>query len=406
MTMPKTILEGVRVLDLSTVLAGPMASMLLADMGAEVIKIERPPEGDEMRHMPPYFFQGESAYFLSINRNKQSVVIDLKSESGKAIFLDLVRKADIVFNNARVGVMERLGFDYENLKKVNPRIICCSLSGFGKDSPYKNRPGYDLNIQALSGMISMNGEPGRPPARLGLSMGDLSGALYSAFAMVNALYHREKTGHGQDIDMALLDSLASLLTYQSQYYWVAGVIPQPIGSGHITSVPYQAFQTSDGWVVIDAHSQKHWRILCETLKVPEMADDPKYVTLDARRRNKPELVEWLSAALTERTTDEWVAILAQAEIPVAPINTVDRALADPSLVARKMIVEFEHALGGNMKSLGNPVRMSEHTQSYTSPPLLGEHTFEVLRRVLGYDDARIDKLASEQAVSGVTKFDR
>jgi CoA:oxalate CoA-transferase len=404
--MPKTILDGVRVIDLSTVLAGPMASMLLADMGAEVIKIERPPEGDEMRHMPPYFYRGESAYFISINRNKKSVVIDLKTEAGKAIFLDLVRESDIVFNNARVGVMDRLGFDYESLKKVNPKIIFCSLSGFGKDSPYKNRPGYDLNIQAMSGVISMNGEPGRPPARLGISMGDMSGALYTAFAMVNALYYREKTGRGQEIDMALLDSLASLLTYQSQYYWVAGVIPQQIGSGHMTSVPYQAFETSDGWIVIDAHSQKHWRILCEILNVPHFADDPKYATLDARRRNKSELVEWLSAALSKRTTDEWMSILAPAEIPVSPVNTVDRALADPSLIARRMIVEYEHSLGGSLKSLGNPVRMSEHTQSYTSPPLLGQHTLEVLRDTLGYDQDRIEQLTAERVVSDVSRFNR
>jgi len=400
--MAKTILDGVRILDLSTVLAGPMASMLLADMGAEVLKIERPPEGDEMRHMPPYFYKGESAYFISVNRNKKSVIIDLKTAEGKAIFLDLVRSADIVFNNARVGVMDRLGFDYENLAKINPRIICCSLSGFGRDSPYKDRPGYDLNIQAMSGVISMNGEPGRPPARLGVSMGDLSGAMYSAFAMVNALYYREKTGKGQDIDMALLDSLASLLTYQSQYFWVAGVLPQQIGSGHMTSVPYQAFETADSWLVIDAHSQKHWRILCDVLGVQQHADDPKYATLDARRRNKEELVRWLSTAIKQKTTDEWMAILAPAEIPVAPINTVDQALSDPSLLARKMVVEFEHTLGGKIKSLGNPVHMSEmKEQPYTSPPLLGEHTESVLSEVLRYDDARIGRLLQERIVYGV-----
>jgi CoA:oxalate CoA-transferase len=403
----KTILDGVRVLDLSTVLAGPMASMLLADMGAEVIKIERPPEGDEMRHMPPYFHRGESAYFISVNRNKQSVVIDLKTAEGKEVFLDLVRKSDIVFNNARVGVMDRLGFDYASLSAINPRIICCSLSGFGRDSPYKDRPGYDLNIQAMSGVISMNGEPGRPPARLGISMGDLSGAMYSAFAMVNALYFREKTGRGQDIDMALLDSIASLLTYQSQYYWIAGVIPQQIGSGHITSVPYQAFETRDGWVVIDAHSQKHWRILCETIGMPQHVEDPKYVTLDARRRNKTELVGWLGDILKTRSTDEWMAILAPAGIPASPINTVDRALADPSLAARKMIVEFEHTLGGTLKSLGNPVHMSEmKEQPYLSPPLLGEHTEQVLRDVAGYDEERIGRLVEQSVVYTTQRFER
>jgi CoA:oxalate CoA-transferase len=405
--MARTILDGIRVLDLSTVLAGPMASMLLADMGAEVIKIERPPEGDEMRHMPPYFYRGESAYFISVNRNKKSVVIDLKTNQGKAIFCDLVAKSDIVFNNARVGVMDRLGFDYASLEKINPRIICCSLSGFGRDSPYKERPGYDLNIQAMSGVVSMNGEPGRPPARLGISMGDLSGALYSAFAMANALYHRERTGRGQDIDMALLDSLASLLTYQSQYYWIAGVIPQQIGSGHITSVPYQAFETADGWLVIDAHSQKHWRILCQTLGVPQHADDAKYATLDARRRNKAELVEWLGAMIKRRSTDEWMAVLAPAEIPVSPINTIDRALADASLHARKMVVELEHTLGGKLRSLGNPVHMSEHVeQRYASPPLLGEHTEAVLRDVLGYDDARIGAMLETGIVSGTRRFER
>ena len=405
--MANTILDGVRVLDLSTVLAGPMASMMLADMGAEVIKIERPPEGDEMRHMPPYFYKGESAYFMSVNRNKKSVVLDLKSAKGKSIFLDLVKKSDIVFNNSRTGTMEKLGLDYESLKAVNPRIICCSLSGYGKDSPYKHRPGYDLNIQALSGVISMNGEPGRPPARLGLSMGDFSGGLYSAFAMVNALYYREKTGLGQDIDMALLDSIASLLTYQSQYYWVAGVIPQPVGSAHLTSVPYQAFETSDNWVVIDAHSQKHWRLLCAAVGKPEAADDPKYATLDSRRINKEALVSWLSVILKSRTTDNWLAVLEPAEIPCAPINTLDRALADKSLLARKMVVEFEHTLGGTLKVLGNPVRMTEmREQTYCSPPLLGEHSESILAELLGYDQETIRELVSQSVVGSAKQFER
>ena len=405
--MAKTVLDGVRILDLSTVLAGPMASMLLADMGAEVIKVERPPEGDEMRHMPPYFYKGESAYFISVNRNKKSLAIDLKTAKGRNIFLNLVKNSDIVYNNARTGVMDRLGLDYESLKSVNPKIICCSLSGYGKDSPYKNRPGYDLNIQALSGVISMNGEPGRPPARLGVSMGDFAGGLYAAFAMVNALYYREKTGLGQAIDLARLDSLATLLTYQSQYYWLAGVIPQPVGSAHLTSVPYQAFETRDGWIVIDAHSQKHWRLLCQAIGEPDAANDPRYETLDARRRNKVELIAWLGELIKSRATDAWLAILLPAEVPCAPINTLDRALDDASLVARKMIVELEHTLGGTLKSLGNPVRMTEmREQPYRSPPLLGEHSCSILTEILGYDECVINELLAEDVISGPKIFDR
>ena len=405
--MAKTILDGVRVLDLSTALAGPMASMLLGDMGAEVIKIERPPEDDEMHHMPPYFYMGESAYYIAVNHNKKSIIIDLKTAKGKEVFLDLVRKSDIVFNNARAGVMDRLGFDYQCLKEVNPRIICCSLSGFGNDSPYKDRPGYDLNIQAINSVISMNWEPGRPPARLGISMRDLSGGLYSVFAMANTLYYREKTELGQDIDMVLLDSLASLLIYQSQYYCISGVAAQQVGSGHMTSVPYQALETRDGWIVIDAHSQKHWRLLCEAVSRPQAADDPKYATLDARRQNKAELVGWLGDILKLRTTDEWSAVLVNAEIPRPPINTLERALADASLIARKMIVEYEHSLGGTLKSLGNPDHMSDmREQSYTSPPLLGEHSEIFLSGVLGYAQATIREFVHDGIVGTVKRFNR
>jgi len=282
-------LQGMRVIDLSMMLAGPSGSMLLGDLGAEIIKVE-PPEGDETSAAPPYFYGEDSAYFWSINRNKKSIVLNLKHPEGRQVLYDLVAKADVVYDNYRPGVLERLKIDYETLKKYNPQIICCSISTFGYTGPYRDRPGYDLIVQAMSGGMSITGEPGGSPVRAGIPLGDLVGGLLAVHGVLAAYIHRQKTGQGQRIEVSLLDGQVYLLTYVAQYYFHSGKIPGPIGSGHQSLVPYQAFKTKDIYIVIVAHQDHHFKALCDAIGKPEWPQDPRFATRKARLENKSILI--------------------------------------------------------------------------------------------------------------------
>jgi CoA:oxalate CoA-transferase len=385
------ILKGIRILDLSQVMAGPFGTMILGDLGAEVIKVENPDGGDLCRNNRQYLHKDESAYFLSLNRNKKSLTLDLRNEKAREAFYDLVKISDVVYDNFRPGTAKNLGIDYDTLNKINPRIICCSVSGFGAESPYKDRPALDLLIQAMGGVMSFTGEAaGRPPVRLGYPMGDLGAAMYAAMAVLAALVHRSISGKGQQCDVAMLDSQLSFMTYRAQYFFLEGIVPEPIGTAHATSVPIQAFRTADGlYVTIEASHQKFFRNLTKVIGMSELWADKRFATLAARALNREELLRILEEKFLERTRDEWVELLVAGDVPAGPVNKLDEALADPSILARKMVVEVEHK-GENIKMVGNPIKMSAMgSESFTAPPTLGEHNAQILAEYLNYSEERI-----------------
>jgi len=324
-------LSNVRILDLTLIMAGPYCTLILGDLGAEVIKIERPGVGEGARGVPPHFFEGESAYFIAMNRNKQSMTLDLKSEKGREIFYELTKNSDVVIDNFRPGVVKNLGVDYDTLKKINPKIICCSISGYGQTGPFNDRPAFDLIIQARGGIMSYTGEPGKMPVRMGAPMGDLAGGLFAANGILAALYKREHTGQGQFIDISLLDCQISLLTYRGQYYFVGNEIAKPVGSGHISIHPIRAFKTKTFDIVIDCNTQKIFAELCEVIGAPELSEDPKFNSRENRLKNKEELYNILEKTFLTKTGEEWLKLLDK-RIAIGPINTIDKALSDPQVL--------------------------------------------------------------------------
>jgi crotonobetainyl-CoA:carnitine CoA-transferase CaiB-like acyl-CoA transferase len=391
-------LQGLRIIDLSMMLAGPSGSMLMGDLGAEILKVE-PLNGDETRNSPPHFYGESSAYFWSINRNKKSIVLNLKSPEGRQVLYDLVKKSDVVYDNYRPGVLERLQIDYENLKKYNPKIICCSISTFGYNGPYRERPGYDLIVQAMSGGMSITGEPGGSPVRAGIPLGDLVGGLLAVHGILAAYIHRQKTGEGQRLEVSLLDGQVYLLTYIAQYYFRSGKIPGPIGSGHQTLVPYQAFKTKDIQIVVVAHQDHHFQRLCKAIGKPEWAEDPRFSSRVKRLENKSILIPMMESHLKTRPGDEWLEAIHKAGVPAGPINTVDRVLSDPQVLAREMVVEIDGPANDKIKTIGNPLKMEKTpVNTFTRPPRLGEHTRELLTNLLGYSPEKIDGLKQKEAI--------
>jgi len=395
------LFAGVRVLDLSRMLAGPYGSMLLADMGAEVIKIEDPDGGDPMRVMgPPFLADGESAYFLAINRSKKSVALDLTRDAGREVFYDLVRRADVVWENFRPGVMERLGCAYSKLWSLNQRVILCSISAYGQEGPYRDWPAFDLALQAMAGAMSITGEPGRAPVRMGLPMGDLTGGIFGAFAVAGALFRRERTGEGAHLDLSLLDCQVSLLTYIAQYFWTNGRVPGPLGSSHASVVPYQALATRDGHLVVAVFAEKFWSGFCRVVEHPEWERDLRFGTNRDRVANRGVLVPLIEAAFRRRTTDDWLARLGAEGVPGAPIRSVDRVLVDPQVRQRGMVLETAHPVHGKLPALGTPVKVDGAMGLETAPPpTLGEHTDAVLGGVLEYSAVRIAELRAAGVVA-------
>jgi len=395
------LFAGVRVLDLSHMLAGPYGSMLLADMGAEVIKIEDPDGGDPMRVMgPPFLADGESAYFLAINRSKKSVALDLTRDAGREVFYDLVRRADVVWENFRPGVMERLGCAYSKLWSLNQRVILCSISAYGQEGPYRDWPAFDLALQAMAGAMSITGEPGRAPVRMGLPMGDLTGGIFGAFAVAGALFRRERTGEGAHLDLSLLDCQVSLLTYIAQYFWTNGRVPGPLGSSHASVVPYQALATRDGHLVVAVFAEKFWSGFCRVVEHPEWERDLRFGTNRDRVANRGVLVPLIEAAFRRRTTDDWLARLGAEGVPGAPIRSVDRVLVDPQVRQRGMVLETAHPVHGKLPALGTPVKVDGAMGLETAPPpTLGEHTEAVLGGVLEYSAVRIAELRAAGVVA-------
>ena len=391
-------LEGIKVLDLSRALAGPYCTMMLADMGAEVIKLEMPGRGDDSRSWGPPFVEGESAYFMSINRNKKSITLNMKSDKSTEIIHKLIKQSDVLVENFRPGAMERLGLGYERVKEMNPRIIYCSISGFGQDGPYRMLPGFDQVLQGMGGLMSITGELGGPPIKVGVAIADISGGMFASNGILVALYNREKTGKGQMVDVSLLDSQVAWLTYRAGAYFASGEIPQPMGSGHPVIVPYQAFKAKDVFINIAVGNDQLWERFCKAVGLENVMNDPKFATNAKRVENREEIVKIISDLIVTRDGEEWLKILTDAGIPCGPIYTVDKIFADPQVLHREMVKELDHPKAGKIKVTGIPIKLSDTPgEVETAPPVLGQHTQEVLTE-LGYSDQDLEKLKQENVI--------
>jgi len=397
-------LSHLRVLDLSRVLAGPWAGQILADLGAEVIKVERPGNGDDTRAWGPPFLKdaygestGEAAYYLSANRNKQSVTIDFTKPQGQQLVRALAAKSDILIENFKVGGLEAYGLDYASLKALNPDLIYCSITGFGQTGPYAKRAGYDFMVQGLGGLMSLTGRPegeeGAGPVKVGVALTDILTGLYSTVAILAALAHRQHDGGGQHIDMALLDVQVACLANQAMNYLTTGVAPQRLGNAHPNIVPYQDFPTADGDFILTVGNDSQFRKFAEVAGRPEWADDPRFATNTLRVANRSVLVPLLRQATVFKTTTEWVTQLEAVGVPCGPINDLAQVFADPQVQARGLAMQLPHALAGLVPQVASPIRLSETPVEYrNAPPLLGEHTRQVLEQVLGLHANAVEAL--------------
>ena len=386
-------LAGVRILELGQIIAGTYGGQVLSDLGAEVIKIEAP-GGDLGRNPSVAPYKGASGLFLTLNRNKKSVVLDLKAEDGRELFYALVRRADVVVDNFRAGVLERLRIDYPRLCAINSRIIQCSITGFGNGA-YRDYPALDIVIQAISGHMAITGEAGRPPVRIGIPLADMSGGIYACKGILAALYARERTGRGQRVELSMFDCMLSLTGYVGTMWLSNGELPQPPGSGHDYTVPWQAFKARDGYIVVATREESFWRKLCEVLEQPQLATDVRFATNAERCRNRTALVPQLEALFGARTVADWLGRLRAAQVPAAPVNHLDAAFAEPPVGEHGMIAEYDHPDVGRVRVPGNPIRLSEAPHTPSRPaPRLGEHTDAVLRELLELPLERIAELRS------------
>lgn len=397
---PPQPLAGVRVLDFSQVMAGPYCCMLLGDMGADVVKIEPPGRGDQVRQSMGIAMQGDdSPGFLALNRNKRSVELNLKSDAGLAVFRRLVETADIFVENSRPGVVARLGIDYPTLAAINPKLVYASISGFGQTGPWAQRPGFDLIAQAVSGAMSAMGRPNEPPVKSSIPFADLGAGLLAVYGILSAYIGAERTGRGQHVDTSLFEAALGLSVWESSEYWGTGVPPKPIGTANRMSAPYQAVKAADGWFVLGAANQRLWQRLCTVIERPELAADPRFRTNGDRMRNLAELMPILDSIFVERTRDDCVELLLGAGVPAAPILDYAESLSCEQAIAREMVMRFEHPVEGDINNLGFAVKMSSTPQRVRMPPpLLGQHTEEILSEV-GYDDEAVAALRSRGAFS-------
>jgi len=391
-------LDDVTVLDLSHALAGPFASTMLGDFGADVIKIE-PLDGEISRAWGPPFYGDESAYFVNLNRNKKSVALDLKHPEGKAIFFRLLEKADVVLENLRVGTVARLGIGYDAIRERFPRVVYCSVSGFGQDGPYRDRAALDLVVQAESGMISITGEPGHHGVRCGVSIADITAGMNAAFAILTALHARGRTGRGQFIDVSMLEGQLSIMTGVFGAHFADGLVPGPLGTAYGMLLPYQTFRTKTRDIAIGVGSDKLWRAFCPLLGLAHLVDDARYVTNKDRNANREPLIDTLQRAFLTKTYEEWEAILMPAGIPMGAINTVDAVVDHPQVAARSAFVTCDHPTAGSIRTVGPPVRLSDTPGAVRRPaPRLGQHTSEVLRDRMGLSESEIARLVDLRVI--------
>lgn len=388
-------LSGLKVIELAHIMAGPVCGQFLADMGADVIKVEKVPGGDDTRRMVPPEVDGESAAFMILNRNKRGTAINLKTDAGKAVLQKMLDSADVVIENYRPGTMQRLGMGYETLRERNHGLIYCQITGFGVTGPYADRAGFDLIGQGISGLMSITGEgAGRPPIKAGVPVGDIGAGMLAAMGILAAYIHRLKTGDGQLVDTSLLEASIINTSWVSAIFLATGVSPGALGSAHPLAAPYQALQTSDGWVNIGAANQANWLRLVEVIGKPELAEDTRFVDNSDRMQNLPALIDILTQSFKQNSTGDWLARLEAAGIPAGPVQSIGDMLKDPQVLAREMVVEVEHSRLGPVKALGSPVKFSHTpTDIKRGAPLLGEHTREILNEY-GYSDSEIDDLAA------------
>ena len=386
-------LSGVRVLDVSRAIAGPYGTMILGDLGAEVIKIE-PPEGDISRFSAGPTHKGENFFYLAFNRNKKNLVLDLNTNSGREVFHDLVKVSDIVWDNFRSGSMERLGADYETLKKINPRIICSSITGYGPKGPSKDRPAFDVVILAASGVLSLAREPGGPPVRPAVPIADMAGGLFAVIGVLAALAERERTGKGKRVDVSLLDACVSLLSYQFSYYFCSGTVPQPLSnSGHAVTIPYGVYKTKKGHIALGAC----WPRITRAIGADWLADDPRFKDMNIRKEHRDELNRIVEKELDKAEAGDWLNIFESEDIPADRVKTIDEVAIDPQVLYQNMILNMKHPLGGEIKLAGNPVKTEGISEEdFAPPPTLDQHGQEILAELLGYSEKKIRALKEEE----------
>ena len=391
-------LQGLVVLDCTQIMAGPFCTLLLADMGADVIKVERPDGGDETRKTGPLLSNGWSAGFLAINRNKRGIALNLQTQGGTSVFKKLVEQADVVVENFRPGTMQRLGLGYEELKELKPSLIYCSISGFGQTGPYKDRGGFDLIAQGMSGLMSVTGIPDGPPVKVGVPITDLTAGMYGAYGILNAYIHRLRTGEGQLVDMSLMEAGIAYTFWESSVYFATGEMPGPLGSAHRLSAPYQALKTKDGYITMGAASQSLWERMCHVLGLEGLVSDPRYTARSDRKSNEVELAAVLEETLQQETTEHWLEQLEAAGVPAGPLNNLHQMYSDPQVQARNMMVEFEDPELGTIKNIGIPVKLSATPGKIRRrAPGLGEHTLEILLQA-GYTREQIEEMAAADIV--------
>ena len=394
-------LAGMRVIELAHIMAGPVCGLMLADMGADVIKVEKP-EGDDSRRFVPPDINGESAAFMMMNRNKRGIALDLKNENGRAVLKRLLHSADVVIENYRMGTMEKFGLGYETLKSDNPGLIYCEISGFGRTGPYASHGGFDLIAQGMSGLMSITGEgPGRPPVKVGAPLSDITAGILGAMGVAAAYARKLQTGEGQKVDTSLFEAAIVHTYWQSAIAFATGVAPGPMGSAHPLNAPYQAFRTADGWINIGAANQKNWERFLAVIEAPELAEDGRFSSNDRRMANLAALVEILTERLAARPSGEWLARLLAAGVPAGPVLDIAQMHEDPQAIARNMVPETDHPVAGPVKTIGLPVKFSATPGDVTVPaPLLGEHTRQILAEA-GYKREEIDRLVEEGAAIAV-----
>jgi len=384
-------LDGIRVLEVGHIMAAPFCGLLLADMGADVIKVESPDGGDGMRRMGPPFFNGIAGGFLILNRNKRSIALDLKSAEGLALMHRLLAEADILVENYRPGALDSLGLGYDEVHRRHPALIYCSITGFGRTGPYAGRGGFDLIAQGMSGLMSITGHPGSPPAKVGVPICDLNAGLFAAYGIVAAYIHRLRTGQGQHLDMALLDAGIAYTIWEAAEYF-GGSVPQPTGSAHRSIAPYQALRVRDGFVNVGAATQRNWQRFCQVIGREDLLEDQRFLTNADRVGHRDELATILEASLLEHDTAYWLERLEAAGVPAGPIYDVAQVLADPQVLARQMLIETDHPMAGRVMSLGSPLKLSETPAGVPRPaPALGQHTTEILRD-MGVSDEEVGQL--------------